>query len=234
MPSRAKDVACLSGQSRDCRSSFFASSIPPTSSQRICRSSFAEERDTDGGTRSRARSKSDLFTSRHCARREVVEASSLLQLPLPAAVPPPQPPSLVLPSAVTVDGLVDRFIAETNASRASAARSAAVYPVHDAAILLTQTSAEKGISRVSFWRRTPRRAAFGIGNATSLSNRPGLRSASSIAFGFSVVAVITTRGEPKPGTRVSSASCSPLPMFLRAFPTLSRSSPSSWSSASSS
>ena len=73
-------------------------------------------------------------------------------------------------------------------------RSAPQYPTHRAASC-SSSSDGGGFSHARVWilRISKRAAAFGRGNASSLSNRPGLRSAPSMASTLFVAPSTTTR-----------------------------------------
>ena len=163
------------------RSWRWASSSPPTSSQRTCGTWTMTSRIADGWMRFMASIKSSRVTSR--------DASTS---------------GGMVPSSRLIFGMMRRT-ASIAASRANAARSAPTNPYVVRASSSRSTFSPSGMPRVWMAMISRRPAWSGTPTTISRSNRPGRRRASSTASGRFVAAIMTrlVRGS-RPSINVKS------------------------------
>ncbi len=181
MPSLWKASGCLSGSSTPSLSRSCASSTPPMSSQPTSGICTITSRIAEGCTRFSAAMKSSRSTASFSSTSAgMVRASR------------------------SSSGMIRRTVSIA-ASRASAAMSAPTKPWVVRASSPRSTPSPSGMPRV--WMPMISRRPFSSGTPMTISrsNRPGRRSASSIASGRLVAAMTTTfTRELRPSIKVSS------------------------------
>ena len=181
MPNRRNASGLRSGSSTPSFKRIWASSSPPTSSQRTSGACTMTSRMADGCTRFSASKKSSRVTFNDSR----ISGG-------------------ILPLARSILGMIRRT-ASIAASRASAPKSAPTKPYVVRASSFRSTRGPKGMPRVWIARISRRPFSSGTPTTISRSNRPGRLSASSIASGRLVAAITTrfVRGS-SPSIRVSN------------------------------